>query len=285
MIVTTDARAAREWTMRVGASRRIALVPTMGALHEGHLSLVRRAHELADEVAVSIFVNPTQFTPTEDLTRYPKPIEDDLAALRHEGVAMVFNPAVDTIYPSGFSTFIDPPKVALPLDGIIRPGHFRGVCTVVMKLFQIIPASVAVFGQKDYQQSLVVAAMVQDLNVPILLVVAETVREPDGLAMSSRNRYLSVDERARAICLSRALNAARASFDSGERNVAMIESAMMRELRVGKSDGVDQVDYAVVRDHETLEPLETIRDSAVALVAARIGATRLIDNVILVRDR
>ena len=285
MIVTLEARAVREWTVRVGATRRIALVPTMGALHEGHLSLVRRARELADEVVVSIFVNPTQFAPTEDLARYPKPIEDDLAALRDEGVAMVFNPSVETIYPNGFSTFIDPPKVASPLDGIIRPGHFRGVCTVVLKLFQIIPASIAVFGQKDYQQSLVVAAMIKDLNVPITLVVAATVREPDGLAMSSRNRYLSQDERARALCISRALNAARRLFDLGERNVATIEATMLHELRVGKSDGVDSVDYAVITDHETLQSLESITNSAVALVAARIGTTRLIDNMIIVCDR
>ena len=285
MIVTLEARVAREWTVRVGATRRIALVPTMGALHEGHLSLVRRARELADEVVVSIFVNPTQFAPTEDLARYPKPIEDDLAALRDEGVAMVFNPSVESIYPHGFSTFVDPPKVASPLDGIIRPGHFRGVCTVVLKLFQIIPASIAVFGQKDYQQSLVVAAMINDLNVPLTIVVAATVREPDGLAMSSRNRYLSNDERARALCISRALNKAQGLFDLGERNVATIEASMLHELRVGKSDGVESVDYAVITDHETLQPLESITDSAVALVAARIGTTRLIDNMIIVCDR
>lgn len=284
MIVTVDAFAARQWTERVGSTRRIAFVPTMGALHEGHLSLVRRARELADDVVVSVFVNPTQFAPTEDLARYPKPIEADLAALRQEGVAMVFNPSAETIYPSGFSTYVEPPKVAAPLDGVIRPGHFRGVCTVVLKLFQIVPASIAVFGQKDFQQSLVVKAMVRDLNIPISIVIAETVRETDGLAMSSRNRYLSAAERARALCLSRSLREARVSFDSGERSVAAIEAAMLHELRIGEADGVDSVDYAVVADGESLERSEMIGDSAVALVAARIGTTRLIDNVILCGD-
>jgi pantoate--beta-alanine ligase len=285
MLVTTTPREAREWTSRISSSRRVAVVPTMGALHEGHLSLVRHAKQFADDVAVTIFVNPTQFAPHEDLARYPRPIEDDLAALRGEGVSMVYHPTVDAIYPRGFSTFIEPPAVAHPLEGVIRPGHYRGVCTVVMKLFQAIPAAVAVFGHKDYQQSLVVKAMVRDLDLPIEIEVAPTVREPDGLAMSSRNRYLSVGERSRALVLSKALQAAHHAFHGGQCDPWTIEQAMLGVLKLGEHDGVDQLDYAVVVDRESLAPLT--RDNlqngtpAIALVAARVGATRLIDNLIL----
>jgi len=253
----------------------------MGALHEGHLSLVRRAKELADEVAVSIFVNPTQFAPQEDLARYPRPIEDDLAALHREGVSMVYSPPAEAIYPPGFSTYINPPTVAEPLEGMIRPGHFRGVCTIVLKLFQAIPASVAVFGQKDYQQSLVVSAMARDLDVPITIEVAPTIRDPDGLAMSSRNRYLSDEQRNRSLCLSRALHSCKTLFDAKERSSAVLESAMFAILRPGEPDGVDEVDYVVVVDRHTLLPIAQTHSDTVALIAARVGSTRLIDNMIL----
>lgn len=281
MLLTADPRSAREWTVQASSKHRVALVPTMGALHEGHLSLVRRAKELADAVAVSIFVNPTQFAPHEDLARYPRPIEDDLAALQSEGVSMVYHPPAEVIYPPGFSTYIDPPKVAEPLEGMLRPGHFRGVCTIVLKLFQAIPASVAVFGQKDYQQSLVVSAMVRDLDVPIRIEVAPTIREPDGLAMSSRNRYLSDEQRKRSLCLSRALHSCKRLFDASERSSAVLESAMLESLRAGEPDGVDEVDYAVVVDLHTLLPTAQSDSDRVALIAARIGTTRLIDNLIL----
>lgn len=281
MRVTSDPCEARQWTVENSPRRRVALVPTMGALHEGHLSLVRRAKQVADEVVVSIFVNPTQFAPHEDLARYPRPIDDDVAALRSEGVAMVYNPAVAAIYPPGFSTYVEPPSVAEPLEGILRPGHFRGVCTIVLKLFQTIPAAVAVFGQKDYQQSLVVSAMVRDLDVPISIEVAETVRERDGLAMSSRNRYLTSEQRTRALCLSQALKACRELYQSQEYDVAGLESTMKSVLRPRDQDGVDEIDYAVVVDRRTLQPTRTAEFNAVALIAVRVGTTRLIDNMLL----
>ncbi len=283
MIVTDDPVAARQWTVQTSATRRVAIVPTMGALHDGHLSLVRRADAIADEVVVTIFVNPTQFSPTEDLTRYPRPIADDLNALREAGVAMVFHPTGDAIYPAGFSTYIEPPTVATSLEGVMRPGHFRGVCTVVLKLFQIIPAAVAVFGQKDYQQSLVIAAMVKDLNLPIEIEIVETVRESDGLAMSSRNRYLSIEQRTAALRLSQSLTAAKSLFSQGVRQRARLEAAMIEALKVGQPNGVDQLDYAVVVHPQTLHPLTTLEDQAIALIAARVGSTRLIDNLALLR--
>jgi len=285
MLVTCDPCDARRWTESTTSNRRVAIVPTMGSLHEGHLSLVRRACALADEVVVSIFVNPTQFAPHEDLARYPRPIEDDLAMLEREGVAMVYSPSNDAIYPPGYSTFVEPPAVAEPLEGKLRPGHFRGVCTIVLKLFQTIPATVAVFGQKDFQQALVVQAMVRDLDIPIHIDVAPTIREPDGLAMSSRNRYLSTEQRARSLCLSRALDACSQLAQENERSLASLESAMLDQLRPGQPDGADHVDYAVVVDRRTLHPVQQSiswqASDLVALIAARLGSTRLIDNRLL----
>jgi pantoate--beta-alanine ligase len=281
MIVTADPKAAHDWTIVNARQSRVAFVPTMGALHEGHLALVRRAKELADVVAVSIFVNPTQFAPTEDLARYPRPLEADLAALRREGTGLVFTPANEQIYPPGFSTFVEPPAVATPLEGELRPGHFRGVCTVVLKLFNIVPASVAVFGQKDYQQCLVIGAMTRDLALPIELEIAPTIRESDGLAMSSRNRYLSSEQRLVALCLSKALRAAQISFAMGERNAKALESVMHQELRPGQPGGVDRLDYAVVANRDNLEQTEQVDEYSVALIAARVGNTRLIDNMLL----
>ncbi len=281
MIVLTDPAAAHQWTRQTASDKRVAIVPTMGALHQGHLSLVKRARQVADEVVVSIFVNPTQFGPSEDLARYPRPFEEDLSALRSEHVAMVFCPSPATIYPEGFSTYIEPPHVASLLEGRIRPGHFRGVCTVVLKLFQIIPATVAVFGQKDYQQSRVIVTMVKDLNLPIEIDIAPTIRESDGLAMSSRNRYLDEAEHRRALCISRSLRAVQEEFLGGQREPARLEASMRENLRVGSSDGVDQLDYAVVVNRETLQPVSHFDEPMVALIAARVGTTRLIDNVLL----
>jgi len=272
---------ARQWTVATTADGRVALVPTMGALHDGHFSLIRRAKEIAGHVAVSIFVNPAQFAPLEDLARYPRPIEDDLAALRREGVAMVYLPASEIVYPPGFSTYVEPPAVAAPLEGVLRPGHFRGVCTVVLKLFQTIPAHVAVFGQKDYQQARVIVAMVRDLDVDIEIDVAPTVREPGGLAMSSRNRYLDANQRDVALCLARALTVCNVYFSSGTDDVNILEAAMRYELGVDRPDGVDTVDYAVVVDGQTLLPVTRATAGCVALIAARVGTTRLIDNHIL----
>jgi pantoate--beta-alanine ligase len=248
----------------------------MGALHEGHLSLVRRAKSQCDVCVTTIFVNPTQFAANEDLSKYPRPLDRDLEMLAASGVDAVFLPTDALMYPQGFSTYILPPAVGLTLEGQSRPEHFRGVTTVVMKLFQIIPGDAAFFGRKDFQQLRVIEHMVRDLNVPIEIVPCEIVRETDGLAMSSRNRYLDDEQRVRALSLSRALKAAQNLVRAGETQAERIEAAMMSELRQ-----CDRVDYAVVVDAETLQRFVTMSDRAVALIAARVGETRLIDNCLL----
>jgi pantoate--beta-alanine ligase len=258
--------------------QRIGLVPTMGALHEGHLSLVRAARERADVVVATIFVNPTQFAPSEDFARYPRTLESDLQALAEAGCDWVFVPQAADIYPAGFSTYIEPPAVAQPLEGIRRPGHFRGVATIVLKLFEIVPADVACFGQKDFQQALVIRRMVEDLNVPIEIVTCPTVREPDGLALSSRNRYLSPTEREQALALSRALQAAEQMVRAGDQSATSV-AAVMRNTLTGA--GIDRIDYATVADADSLDELTVIDRPAVALIACHVGSTRLIDNQLL----
>lgn len=290
---------ARRWTRQQQCRRlRVALVPTMGALHEGHLALVRRARQLADVVAVSIFVNPTQFGPQEDFDRYPRTLADDVAQLRREAVALLFAPTPEEMYGSRFSTSICPPDVARPLEGEFRPGHFAGVCTVVTKLFQIIPADVAVFGQKDYQQARVIQEMVRDLNLPIEIDVLPTVREADGMALSSRNRYLSPEQRQRAAQISQALDQVVASYRSGLCDAAALQQQLHQALQ---SLEPQSIDYAAVVDPQTLRPLaqplppfsgnafsdDAANDpaqpaaAAVAVVALTIGNTRLIDNRLL----
>jgi pantoate--beta-alanine ligase len=260
------------------AGQRIALVPTMGALHAGHISLVKRAKEFAGLVAASIFVNPTQFGPAEDFQKYPRTLDDDLSGLSDAGCNLVFMPSVSEIYPPGFSTYIEPPTVAQPLEGVCRPGHFRGVSTVVLKLFEIVPAHVACFGQKDYQQLLVIKRMVEDLAVPIEIIACPTVREADGLAMSSRNRYLSAAERQQALSLSKALADAERMLGGGERSTTAIAAAMKQTVQ---NAGIGKIDYAAVVDATTLAELDVIDRPVVALVAAYVGSTRLIDNRIL----
>ena len=259
-------------------AKRIGLVPTMGALHDGHLSLVRRAKQDCDVAVATIFVNPTQFGPNEDLAKYPRTLESDLAALREQGCDFVFVPPSDGVYCNGHSTFVEPPSVARRWEGELRPGHFRGVATIVLKLFQLIPAHVAYFGHKDYQQVAVIRAMVDELNVPIRIVACDTIREPDGLAMSSRNRYLSTEDRVRALGLWLALCRAQSNLASGEVNVARLEEAMRLELM---NASVDSIDYAAVVHPDTMEPLEKVVESAVAIIAVRVGNTRLIDNMTL----
>ena len=258
---------------------RIGLVPTMGALHAGHISLVKEARVLADVVVATIFVNPTQFGPGEDFSRYPRTLEGDLQLLREAQADLVFTPAAEDIYTPGSSTFVLPPNVSRPLEGEFRPDHFRGVATVVLKLFNLIPASIALFGQKDYQQCLVIRRMVEELNVPIRIHICPTLREDDGLAMSSRNRYLTAPQRAAALCLWKALEAASELYGQGKMTIAEIERVMHRTLI---SEGAQRVDYARIVDRETLESLgDTADQPAVALIAAHIGATRLIDNRLL----
>jgi pantoate--beta-alanine ligase len=247
----------------------------MGALHAGHLSLVEAARRECGFTVVTIFVNPTQFGPNEDLQRYPRTLDADLAALATAGADLVFAPPADEIYRPGFTTFVDVGRIAEPWEGEFRPGHFRGVATVVLKLFQLIPADFAYFGRKDYQQALVIRRMVADLDVPLTIRVEPIVREPDGLAMSSRNRYLSAEERQRALSISQALQLADQRARGGERSGPAL-AALVREhlLRAGQM----RIDYVAVADPETLEPVETLAGEAVIAVAAWVGKTRLIDN-------
>jgi pantoate--beta-alanine ligase len=276
------ARTRQEVRARVHAARAagetVALVPTMGALHEGHLALVDRARALADRVVVSIFVNPLQFGPGEDLERYPRDLARDLTLAAGRGVDLVFAPSAAEMYPLGApEVSVVPGPMAERLCGASRPGHFRGVLTVVAKLFGIVAPDVAVFGQKDYQQAALLRRMVEDLDIPVRIDVAPTVREADGLAMSSRNVYLSNDERARALALPRALERCGALFAAGERDADALRAALHSALA---ASGVDP-EYAEVADPATLEPVRRAVPGTVCLVAARIGATRLIDNAVL----
>ena len=276
--ITTAAAIHAEISAQRAAGRSIGLVLTMGALHEGHLSLVRRARAECDAVVATIFVNPTQFGPSEDFSRYPRTLEKDLELLAELGCDLVFAPAQDEIYPPGFSTYVEPPAVAALLEGKHRPGHFRGVGTVVLKLFNLIPADVAYFGQKDYQQSLVIQHMVRDLNLPIQITICPILRESDGLALSSRNRYLSPTERQQALALSRSLRQAEELVRSGLREARAIAAALRNELAAA---GIQRIDYATVADAQTLAELNTLDRPAVALVACHVGTTRLIDNCLL----
>lgn len=260
------------------AGQRVGLVPTMGALHAGHLSLVEASNQHCDVTIATIFVNPTQFGPQEDLARYPRTLEADLTALATLGVPFAFVPAADEMYPAEFSTYVQPPQVAVPWEGALRESHFRGVTTVVLKLFHALPADVAFFGQKDYQQALVIRNMVADLNVPIAIEVCPIVREPDGLAMSSRNVYLSAEQRQRALSLSRSLHRVRELAQQGEQDARKLASDM-RQIMLAAN--VDAVDYAVIADRDSLQELTHLDGSAIALVAARVGDTRLIDNAFI----
>lgn len=257
---------------------RIALVPTMGALHEGHLSLVRAARERADEVVVSIFVNPTQFGPDEDFERYPRTIEADLEALAGAGASFAFVPDVDEMYGETTGVTVQPGTLADRWEGELRPGHFAGVATVVTKLFGIVRPDVALFGEKDFQQLCVIRQVSAELDLGVEVVGCPIVRDADGLALSSRNRYLTPEERDRALSLSRALAAAAKAVAEGERDAARLSSEMAHAIGAA---GL-QVDYAVIVDPATLAPVERIASSARALLAARIGTTRLIDNAPLV---
>ena len=257
----------------------VALVPTMGALHQGHLSLIKAARERSSTVIVSIFVNPTQFGPNEDYDRYPRTLEADLELLAREQVDIVFAPSKGEMYPKGAArTFVEVEGIGDRLDGMSRPGHFRGVATAVAKLFNITTPDLAFFGQKDAAQVAVLRAMVRDLNFPIKLVVGPTVREPDGLAMSSRNRYLTDDERVRSLVLHRALSKAQTEVCRGLRDAREL-TAMM--LSVMNEEPATQVEYAEVVDPETLEPIDDVSEGALLAIAIRIGKTRLIDNVLL----
>ena len=256
--------------------RVVGLVPTMGALHEGHLSLIRAARTRCSAVAVTIFVNPTQFGPGEDYEAYPQTLDADLHACEAEGVDLVFAPGVTTMYPAGTQTTVHVSGLTEVLCGPCRPGHFDGVTTIVAKLFQILPADIAFFGEKDYQQLVVIRQMVRDLNMPIEIVACPTVREPDGLALSSRNAYLSGSERKAAPVLSRALFSAANRAGAGELDVAALVRGIREEILAA---GPVSIEYVDIVDAETLTPLTTIDRPARICLAARIGSCRLIDNV------
>lgn len=277
MLVESFIPSAREWVRDMQrASERVGLVPTMGALHRGHLSLVAAARKQCGKVAVSIFVNPTQFAPHEDLSAYPRPLEADLALCREAGVDLVFTPTVAGMYPRGAVTTIPVAQLTDGLCGPFRPGHFDGVATVVAKLLHILPADAAYFGEKDYQQLQVVRRMVADLNFPIEIVGCPTLRESDGLAMSSRNVYLSPQERVQAASISRALFSAVNQVKHGEREAATITSNIRQTIL---SAGPATIEYVSAVDAESLVPLGRFDRAARICVAVRIGRCRLIDNV------
>lgn len=263
---------------RPDLSEPLGFVPTMGYLHEGHLSLVRRSRTECASCVVSIFVNPTQFGSGEDLETYPRDLDRDLGLLEGEGVDLVFVPTEEEIYPKGFRTYVHSEELTQPLEGQSRPGHFRGVTTVVAKLFNLVQPQTAYFGQKDAQQALVVRRMVLDLNIPVEVVVCPTVRESDGLAMSSRNTYLAPDERKAASALSRGLFAAQEVCERGETDAERLREKVRGILA---AEPAIQIEYVSCADLETLKELQRVEEGALLSLAATIGRSRLIDNVLL----
>jgi pantoate--beta-alanine ligase len=258
--------------------KQMGFVPTMGALHEGHLSLVRAAKSKCDIVAASIFVNPTQFGPKEDFAKYPRTFQRDYELLKNEGVDLLFAPSAEEMYPKGAVTWVTVEGLSDKLDGRSRPGHFRGVTTVVSKLFHIIEPDVAFFGQKDAVQLVLIRRMVRDLNMPVEIVGCPIVRDADGLAMSSRNAYLSAEERKSATVLNRTLKEIRQRFDQGERSSARLLSAGME---IFQQETGARLDYLEIVDPETLDPLSAVQGNALVALAAYVGTTRLIDNLTL----
>jgi pantoate--beta-alanine ligase len=256
--------------------RKIGFVPTMGALHEGHLSLVRAARVRTDFIVVSIFVNPTQFGPEEDFEAYPRDLDADIAALSAEGVDIVFTPTTEAMYGRHATVTVEPGDLASRWEGETRPGHLTGVATIVAKLLNVVRPDLAFFGEKDYQQLQVVRKVAEDLDLAVGIIGCPTVRETDGLALSSRNAYLSAEQRADALALSEALDAAAHTLAWGERDARALEAAMVQT--VASRGGRVELDYAAVVDAATLKPLDCVGEPARALIAARLGSTRLIDN-------
>jgi pantoate--beta-alanine ligase len=262
---------------RLSLKGTVGLVPTMGFLHEGHLSLIRRAREECDHVVVSIFVNPTQFGENEDLSRYPHDIDRDLQLIE-PFTDLVWMPTVEIMYPQGYQTWVEVEEITSPLEGTMRPGHFKGVTTVVAKLFNGVQPQKAYFGQKDAQQAAVIRQMVRDLNFPLEVVVCPIVREPDGLAMSSRNVYLDPEQRKAATVLFRSLSAAKELYEGGERDAEKIRGKMKKVLA---SEPLADVQYVSCADYDTLKELDKIKGKALLSMAVFIGKTRLIDNIVL----
>jgi pantoate--beta-alanine ligase len=271
-----DIRAASRAGRRTGM--RLGLVPTMGALHEGHLSLIRAAKASCPVVAASIFVNPTQFGPNEDLARYPRPFDRDRELLENEGVDLLFAPSVDEMYPSGAATWVTVEALSGKLDGRSRPGHFRGVTTIVAKLFHAIEPDAAFFGQKDAAQAAIIRRMVRDLNFPVEIVVCPIMREPDGLAMSSRNSYLDPQQRKQALVLQRSLNLVKQMAGAGECDATRLVAAAKAVLA---GEPAVRLDYFEIVDADSLDPVNDVARGALVAVAAFAGTTRLIDNILL----
>jgi len=265
-------------TVRLLLDPPVGLVPTMGYLHEGHLSLIRAAKAECKSIVVSIFVNPTQFGPNEDLAKYPRDLERDLKLIQPLGVDLVWNPTAEVMYPNGFQTWVEVDTLTKRLEGEMRPGHFKGVTTVVAKLLNAVQPQKAYFGQKDAQQAAVIRRMTQDLNFPIEIVVCPTVREKDGLAMSSRNRYLEGEDRKAALVLFRALSAAKEVYEAGERNAEELRRKMKEVI---SAEPRAQMQYISCADYDTLEELETVKGKTLLSMAVLIGKTRLIDNFVL----
>jgi pantoate--beta-alanine ligase len=282
MLELTTISDLRSWTAaQRAAGRRIALVPTMGYLHEGHLTLVDEARRRADAVVMTIFVNPLQFGPREDLARYPRDLPRDRALAEGRGVDALFVPSEEAMYPPGSEVRVTPGATAERWEGAARPGHFTGVLTVVAKLFHLVEPDLACFGQKDVQQLTLVKRMVRDLDWPIEIVGVPTVREPDGLALSSRNAYLNPEDRSRALVLSRALRTAHRAFCEGERRAAAIDERMRQELQ---REPTVLVEYVAIVEPEKLEPVDVVHGRTIVAIAARLGSTRLIDNITLAQD-
>ncbi len=272
-----------EWMKQVARQARAegrpaGFVPTMGALHDGHMSLVRAAMAECQPVIASIFVNPTQFGPGEDLQKYPRTLDADRVRLEEAGVSYLFAPEAAEMYPQGFRTWVNVEGLSDRLEGRVRPGHFRGVTTVVLKLLEIVQPQKAFFGRKDAQQARLIQQMARDLHLDSEIIVCPIVREPDGLAMSSRNAYLSPDERRAATVLHRSLDSARRAIEHGERDALRLTAAMREIIR---GEPLAQTDYLELVDAETLEPVTRLRRTCLALLAARFGATRLIDNLLI----
>jgi pantoate--beta-alanine ligase len=280
--MTALVSAIAEVRQAVGRARdrnlKVGLVPTMGALHVGHVSLIRAARAETGFVVVSIFVNPTQFGPGEDFNRYPRPLEADLDVCRREGVDLVFAPAAETMYPADFHTYVEVHHLQDVLCGPSRPGHFRGVATVVCKLFNIVQPDLAYFGQKDFQQARIIQQLVRDLNLPLEVRICPTIREPDGLALSSRNRYLNGEQRRHATVLYRSLQEVKAAVEKGERDPVALQRRLAE--RITATPGAI-LDYAEVRSAETLRTQPRLQGEVLVAVAVKFGGTRLIDNVLL----
>ncbi len=265
-------------TARLSLAGTVGLVPTMGYLHEGHLSLIRLAKAECDNVVVSIFVNPTQFGANEDLSKYPRDLERDLSLIEPLGVELVWTPTPEIMYPTGYQTWVEVDAITRPLEGSMRPTHFKGVTTVVAKLFNAVQPHKAYFGQKDAQQAAVIRQMTRDLNFPVDVIVCPTVREADGLAMSSRNKYLEGADRKAAAVLFRALSAAKDAYEGGERNAEVLRGKMKEVL---ESEPRATVQYVSCADYDTLEELDVVKGKALLSMAVLLGKTRLIDNFVL----